>query len=285
MNIGFIGVGIMGKSMVRNLLKAGHSLYIYSRSKDKVTDVLAEGAIWQDSVKECAANSQIIMSIVGYPSDVEEIYFGADGIIENAAKGSYLIDLTTSSPALAIKIADQAKQKNLKALDAPVTGGDIGAKNGTLSILVGGEQADFDYCRPIFEAIGQNISYMGANGSGQHAKMCNQIVIAGTISGICEALAYAQAHDIDFELLYQAIAGGAAGGNQMNYIIPKILADDYQPGFFIKHIIKDLTIAKEGAKAHNIELEVLNATLKNYQKLQDQGHGNLGTQGLFKLFE
>ncbi len=285
MNIGFIGVGIMGKSMVRNLMGAGHTVTIYTRSKQKVLDVIDEGAIWKDTVKECAMGQDAVLTIVGYPSDVEQVYFGDDGIIANVKEGGYIIDLTTSSPKLATEIYDRAKSRNVNALDAPVTGGDIGAKNGTLAILVGGDRDAFDYCLPIFNAMGKNISYCGKPGSGQHTKMCNQIAIAGTISGICEALAYAKAHDIDWQLLYNAISTGAAGSNQMNAALPKLIADDYTPGFYIKHFIKDLTIATEQAAAKGLELDVLNITLKTYKKLADDGYEDLGTQGLIKAFK
>ncbi len=278
MKIGFIGVGIMGKSMVRNLMKNGHEVQIFTRTKEKVLDVIEEGAVWKNSVKECCVGAQAIMTIVGYPSDVKEVYFGENGIIENAANGAYIIDLTTSSPDLAKEIYDHATAKQLKAMDAPVTGGDVGAKNGTLAILVGGDQQAFDEFLPIYKAIGQNISYCGKAGSGQHTKMCNQIVIAGTISGLCEALSYAKAHEIDWQMLLKAISTGAAGSNQMNAVVPKLINDDFDPGFFIKHFIKDLKIAQSGSEG--LGLDVLNTTLKNYSELEQKGFGDLGTQGL-----
>ena len=177
--IGFIGVGIMGKSMVRNLMKAGFEVAIYTRTKAKVEDVIAEGAIWRDTVKECVADRDAVISIVGYPKDVEEVYFGENGILKNLPKGGYAIDMTTSSPKLAVKIYETARAAGLHALDAPVTGGDGGAKAGTLTILAGGDRADFDACMPLFEAMGKNINYEGKAGNGQHTKMCNQIAIAG----------------------------------------------------------------------------------------------------------
>ncbi len=282
MKIGFIGVGIMGKSMVRNLMKSGHEVQIYTRTKEKVEDVLSEGAVWKNSVKECCLDAQAIMSIVGYPSDVEEIYFGENGIIENAKKGTFIIDLTTSSPDLACEIYKTALKKGLKAMDAPVTGGDVGAKNATLAVLVGGDKESFDEFLPIFNAIGKNISYCGKAGSGQHTKMCNQIVIAGTISGLCEALTYASAHEIDWQMLFNAISTGAAGSNQMNAVLPKLISDNYEPGFFIKHFIKDLKIAQ--CEAEGLGLNVLNEALKNYSKLEEKGLGDLGTQGLIKHY-
>lgn len=178
--IGFVGLGIMGKSMTRNLMKAGYELHIYARTKAKVEDVISEGAIFHNSVGECTAEVDAMISIVGYPTDVEEVYFGENGILNSAKPGTYVIDMTTSSPKLAKKIYDAAKEKGIHALDAPVTGGDTGAKNGTLSILVGGDKVDYEACHAIFEAMGTNINYEGGPGCGQHTKMANQIMIAGT---------------------------------------------------------------------------------------------------------
>ncbi len=284
MKIGFIGVGIMGKSMVRNLMKAGHEVAIYTRTKEKVSNVISEGAIWRDTVKECVLDREFIITIVGYPKDVKEVYFGKDGILENAPEGAYVLDMTTSEPSLAEEIYLKATQKNIHALDAPVTGGDIGAKNGTLAILVGGDKADFDFCLEVLKAMGQNISYCGTAGKGQHVKMCNQIAIAGAVSGVCEAMAYAKEQGIDWQLLYNAISTGAAGSNQMNGTMPKIIADDFAPGFFIKHYIKDLTIANNEAEKQNLKLTVLEKTLEIYKQLEQEGKGDLGTQALIKHF-
>ena len=185
--VGFIGVGIMGKSMVRNLMKAGYEVSIYTRTKSKVEDVIGEGAGWCDSVAECARGRDVVITIVGYPKDVEEVYFGEKGILANADKGAYVIDMTTTSPRLAVRIYEEASKVGLHAIDAPVTGGDSGAKAGTLTILAGGEKKDFDACIPVFEAMGKNINYEGKAGNGQHTKMCNQIAIAGALAGACEA--------------------------------------------------------------------------------------------------
>ena len=185
--IGFIGVGIMGKSMVRNLMKAGFEVSIYARTKAKVEDVLQEGALWCNSIGSCAAGKDAVITIVGFPKDVEEVYFAEGNILDSAAAGTYLIDMTTTSPQLAIRIYEKAKKNGQHALDAPVTGGDTGAKNGTLSILAGGEEQDFHACMPLFEAMGKTIVYEGSAGCGQHTKMANQIMIAGALSGVCEA--------------------------------------------------------------------------------------------------
>lgn len=282
--IGFIGVGIMGKSMVRNLMKAGFEVAIYTRTKSKVEDVIAEGAIWRDTVKECAADRDAVITIVGYPKDVEEVYFGEEGIIANAPKGAYLIDMTTSSPKLASRIHEAAKAAGLSAIDAPVTGGDSGAKAGTLTILAGGDKEAFDACMPVFEAMGKNINYEGKAGNGQHTKMCNQIAIAGAIAGACEALTYAKGVGLDPQTMLDSISTGAAGSAQMSNVIPRIMKDDFNPGFFIKHFIKDMKLADEEAVDASVKLGTLEYVLAMYQKLEADGLGDLGTQALIKYY-
>ena len=191
--VGFIGVGIMGKSMVRNLMKAGFELHIYARNRAKVEDVIGEGALFHDSIAACVKGCETVITIVGFPQDVEEVYFDEGGILESADAGAYLIDMTTTSPQISVKISKEGEEKGFHVLDAPVTGGDTGAKAGTLSILVGGKEEDFEACMPLFEAMGTNINYQGEAGCGQHAKLANQIMIAGTLTGVCEALSYAKA--------------------------------------------------------------------------------------------
>ena len=196
--IGFIGVGVMGRSMVKNLLKAGYEVAIYSRTKSKLTDFLEEtGVQWCDTAAECAAGRDAVITMVGYPKDVEQVYFGEKGILSAAQAGAYLIDMTTTDPALSVRIAEQGKAGGLHVLDAPVSGGDTGAKNGTLSIMVGGDEADFAACLPVFQAMGSQIVYEGPAGAGQHTKMANQVAIAGTIAGVCEALSYAERAGLD----------------------------------------------------------------------------------------
>lgn len=282
--IGFIGVGIMGKSMVRNLMKAGFEVAIYTRTKSKVEDVIAEGAIWRDTVKACAADREAVITIVGYPKDVEEVYFGEEGIIANAPKGAYLIDMTTSSPKLAARIYEAAKAAGLSAIDAPVTGGDSGAKAGTLTILAGGDKEAFDACMPVFKAMGKNINYEGKAGNGQHTKMCNQIAIAGAIAGACEALTYAKGVGLDPQTMLDSISTGAAGSAQMSNVIPRIMKDDFNPGFFIKHFIKDMKLADEEAADANVKLGTLEYVLSMYQQLEADGLGDLGTQALIKYY-
>lgn len=283
--IGFIGVGIMGASMVRNLMKEGFEVSIYTRTKQKVEDVIAEGAIWCDTIAECAKNKDAVITIVGYPQDVEEVYCSEHGILANADAGTYVIDMTTSSPKLAARIATEAASKGIHALDAPVTGGDTGAKAGTLAILVGGEQADFDACRELFEAMGKNIVYMGQAGRGQHAKMANQIAIAGTIAGVTEALVYAEQAGLDPKTLLSAISTGAAGSFQMSNVAPRVLDGDFNPGFFIKHFIKDMALASEEASDMNASLPILNEVLAMYKELEARDLGDLGSQSLIKYYK
>ncbi len=238
--IGFIGIGIMGKSMARNLMKAGYQVAVYTRTKEKADELITEGAEWCDSVKACAAGRNMVITIIGTPKDVEEVYFGKDGIIENADRDTYLVDMTTTSPKLAVRISEEAEKRGLFALDAPVTGGDRGAKEGTLTILAGGGREAFEACLPVFEKMGKTIVYEGKAGNGQHTKMCNQIAVAGTLAGIAEALVYAKNTGLDPSLMIDTISTGAAGSVQMNIQAPKILAEDYAPGFFIKHFVKDM---------------------------------------------
>ena len=283
--IGFIGVGIMGKSMVRNLRKAGYEVAIYTRTKAKAEDVIAEGAVWCDTAAECAKGRDVVITIVGYPKDVEEVYFGDNGIIANADPGTYVIDMTTTSPRVAVRIWEEAEKAGLHAVDAPVTGGDTGAKAGTLTILAGGKKEDFDACVPVFEAMGKNINYEGKAGNGQHTKMCNQIAIAGALAGACEAMVYAKNTGLNVDTMLKSISTGAAGSVQMNNVASKAAKDDYAPGFFLKHFIKDMGIADEEALAADTRLGVLEDVLGMAKKLESEGMGDLGTQALIKYYK
>lgn len=283
--IGFIGVGIMGKSMVRNLMKAGFELHIYARKKEKVEDVAGEGAVFHESIADCVKGCEAVITIVGFPADVEEVYFDAGNILDSADKGAYLIDMTTTSPMLAEKIYGEGSKRGFHVLDAPVTGGDSGAKAGTLSILAGGDREDYEACMPLFKAMGSNINYQGKAGCGQHAKLANQIMIAGTLSGVCEALAYAKAKGLDLDTVVRSVSTGAAGSRQLDLFAPKILAGDYEPGFFIKHFVKDMRLALTEANQSDLFLEVLSLVLSNYEQLEAQGYGELGTQALIKYYE
>lgn len=283
--IGFIGVGIMGKPMARNLMKHGFDVHIYARHPEKVTDIVAEGAKEFPSIHDCVQGCDVVITMVGFPPDVEEVYFKADNILDSAAPGTYLVDMTTTSPTLAQKIYTVGKEKGFHVVDAPVTGGDTGAINGTLSILVGGDKEDFDALVPVFEAMGTNINYQGPAGNGQHAKMANQIMIAGALSGVCEALAYAKKEGLDLEVLLKSVATGAAGSAQLNAFGQKIIDGNYAPGFYMKHFIKDMTIARDEAALKGLQLDVLKLVLGNYQELAAQGKGDLGTQSLITYYD
>ena len=283
--IGFIGVGIMGRSMVRNLMKEGYEVHIYARTKAKVEDVISEGAVFHDSIADCVKDRDAVITIVGFPQDVEEVYFDSGNILDSASPGTYLIDMTTTSPMLAEKICEEGTKRGFHVLDAPVTGGDTGAKEGTLSILVGGERQDYEACHPLFEAMGTNINYEGKAGSGQHCKLANQIMIAGTLSGVCEALTYAKEKGLDPDTFMKSVATGAAGSRQLDLYGPKIIAGDYAPGFFMKHFIKDMKLALIEANKSGIDLGVLSQVLANCEELEVEGCDELGTQALMKFYD
>ncbi|MCL2588953.1 MAG: NAD(P)-dependent oxidoreductase, partial [Oscillospiraceae bacterium] len=224
--VGFIGIGLMGRAMVRNLMKAGYDVTVYTRTKEKAQGNIDEGAHWAPTVAECVAGKDAVITMVGYPADVEEVYFGSGGVLENASPGALVIDSTTSTPDLAVRIAEAAVAKGLEPLDAPVTGGEKGAIAGTLTIMVGGERGAFDRAMPLFEAMGETIRYQGPAGNGQHCKMANQIGIASAISGLCEAVAYCDTVGLDPALVLDTIRGGSAGSAQMNLLYGKVLAKD-----------------------------------------------------------
>jgi len=274
----------MGKSMAFNLMKAGFSLNIYTRTKSKAAELIEKGAAWMDSAGQVAAASDVIITIVGYPKDVEEVYWGANGIIENAKAGSVLIDMTTSSPLLAQRIYEQARAKSVFALDAPVSGGDVGAKEARLSIMVGGDAQAFERVKPVFEAMGKNIVLQGGAGAGQHTKMCNQIAIASNMIGVCEAIAYAKKAGLDPDVVLQSIGSGAAGSWSLSNLAPRMIGGDFAPGFYVKHFIKDMTIALDSAREMGLMTPGLELAKTLYEKLAAEGAENNGTQVLYKLF-
>lgn len=281
-SIGFIGVGVMGRSMVKNLLKAGYEVAIYSRTKSKLEDFLQENNVtWCDSAAQCASGRDAVITMVGYPKDVEQVYFGQEGIIAAAQPDTYLIDMTTTDPKLSVRIYEEGTASGLHTLDAPVSGGDTGAKNGTLSIMVGGQEEDFKACLPLFEAMGKQIVYEGPAGAGQHTKMANQIAIAGTIAGVSEALAYAERAGLDTQKMLDSISKGAAGSWQMENLMPKMMREDYAPGFFLKHFIKDMKIAQGQGFG---SLPVLERVCTMYGDLEAEGLGDLGTQALIRYY-
>ena len=283
-NIGFIGTGIMGAAMAGHLMDAGFRLSVYNRTKSKAESLLARGAIWCDSPGACAQGQDVVITIVGYPQDVEEIYLGTEGILSNVSAGAYVVDMTTSSPILAEKIFAAAREKGIHAVDAPVTGGDVGARNATLSILVGGESEDFAALQPVFSTLGNNIVHMGNAGAGQKAKACNQIAIAGALAGACEAYAYAKASGLDVEKTYQAISAGAASSFQMNHVVRRGLSGDFAPGFMLKHFGKDLAIGTETSAAYGAALPVLAQVLSEVRQLERMQEGDKGTQSLLHFY-
>lgn len=284
MEVGFIGIGVMGKSMAANLLGAGYPLSVYTRTRKKADDLIERGAVWR-APKEMAENCKVVVTMLGYPKDVEETYFGEQGIFNYAKPGSYVVDMTTSSPKLAKKIAEAAAAKNIHALDAPVSGGDIGARDGKLAIMVGGEKRAFDDLKPVFSVLGTNIRYLGEAGAGQFTKMCNQIAIASNMMGVCEAVAYAKKVGLDPAAVLDTISTGAAGSWSLSNLAPRMLRQDFAPGFFVKHFIKDMTIALESAEEANLKLPGLALAKSLYERLAAEGGENLGTQALIQLIE
>jgi 3-hydroxyisobutyrate dehydrogenase len=283
--VGFIGTGVMGASMAGHLLEAGYPLQVYTRSKSKADDLLSRGASWKDSPAELARASDVIITIVGFPQDVEEVYFGDEGIFTTLASGATVIDMTTTSPQLAERIDQQAAERGAFALDAPVSGGDRGAREATLSIMVGGEKAVFDRMRPVLEVMGKNIVHQGPAGAGQHTKLCNQIAIASGMLGVCEALAYAEHAGLDPETVLQSIGSGAAASWSLSNLGPRMIARDFRPGFFVRHFVKDMSIALESSRELGLDTPGLELALELYRHLLDEGGGELGTQALFRLYE
>lgn len=283
--IGFIGTGIMGVHMASHLIDDGYELTVFNRTEEKMIPLTKKGAHPAHSVSECADGQDAVITIIGYPKDVEEVYLGANGIIASAKAGALIADMTTSAPSLAVRIYEKAKAKGLYALDAPVTGGDTGAKAGTLTILAGGDREAFDRAMPIFESMGKNIVYTGRAGTGQHVKMCNQIAIAGALSGAAEAISYARAAGIDEKAMVEAIATGAAGSFQLSNVAKKGMNGDFAPGFMMKHFVKDMGLADEEAVRNGIKLPVLENVLDICRRLEGAGLGEEGTQSILKFYE
>lgn len=283
--IGFIGIGVMGAPMAGHLLKAGYSVAVYARRKEAADALVSQGAEFCSSIAQCAKGRDAVITMVGFPKDVEEVYFGEQGILQNASTGTILIDMTTTSPRLSLRIAQAAAKKGLCALDAPVSGGDVGARQATLSIMVGGDPAVYQACLPLFQAMGKQVVYEGPAGSGQHTKMANQIALGGAIAGVCEALAYGKRAGLDLPTMLQSISAGAAGSWQMSNMAPRMLASDFAPGFFIKHYIKDMDIALQEAEGFGLHMQVLEEVHKMYVALAQEGKENLGTQALYQYYE
>jgi len=283
--IGWIGTGVMGASMCGHLLDAGYPLTLYTRTKAKAQSLFERGASWADSPRAVAERSTVIITMVGFPRDVREVYFGTEGILAGAAPGSMLIDMTTTEPALSREIETAASTRGLHAIDAPVSGGDVGAKNATLSIMVGGNREAVECARPIFERLGRKIVHQGGTGAGQHTKLCNQMVIAGTMAGVCESLLYGFKAGLDLPQMLESIRGGAAACWTLDNLAPRILQRNFDPGFFVEHFVKDMGIAVDEAKRMNLTLPGLALVHALYQRVQALGHGRSGTHALMLALE
>lgn len=281
--IAWIGTGVMGNAMVTHLINAGYTCSLYNRTKEKMMN-LQDKAILCDTIADAVKDVDVVFTMVGYPKDVREVYCAEHGIFNHCKKGVLCVDMTTSAPSLAVELSLIAKDKGVRLLDAPVSGGDIGAKNATLSIMVGGLKSDFDEALEYFQLMGKQITYIGESGSGQHCKMANQIVVAGNIAAVTEAISYIQSKGLDENLILQAISGGAAGSWQLSNNGPKILKEDYKPGFYIHHFIKDLKLVCEEAENAQIELSVVKDVLSKYEYLAQNGYESLGTQALIKAY-
>lgn len=280
MKVVWIGTGVMGAPMALHLQRAGYSVYAFNRSPEKALALEKEGVTPCGTIAEAVTGADFIFTMVGYPKDVEQVYFGQDGIMENAKKGAVCVEMTTSSPDLAVRIYEAGREKGVSVLDAPVSGGDTGAKNATLSIMAGGEQEAFNKALPLLQKLGTSILLMGGPGAGQHTKACNQIAVAGATAAYTEALAYAAKAGLDPEKMLTAIGGGAAGSWQISHMAPRALHGDHAPGFFVKHFIKDMRIIQEEAAARGLSLPMLETVLAQYEAMARAGGENKGTQAL-----
>ncbi|HIM12744.1 TPA: NAD(P)-dependent oxidoreductase [Candidatus Poribacteria bacterium] len=283
--IGWVGTGVMGRWMCQHVMDLGYTAMIFTRTKSKADPLLKAGATWADSPAEVAENSDIIFTIVGFPEDVRHVHLGENGILTTAKSGSIIVDMTTTEPSLAIEVYQTAQAQGISSIDAPVSGGDVGAREARLAIMIGGDQKAVDAIHPLFEAMGQNIVYQGKAGSGQHTKMCNQITISGTMIGVCEALLYGAKAGLDLEIMLSTISKGAAACWSLDNLAPRVLKRNFDPGFFVEHFIKDMGIALDEAKRMGISLPGLSLVHQLYLATQAQGHGRLGTHALMLALE
>ena len=283
--LGWIGTGIMGRSMCGHLLAAGHPVTIFSRTREKAEPLVADGAVWAGSPAAVTRAADVVFTMVGVPADVRDVYFGPDGVIGALKPGAIAVDMTTTEPSLAIEIASAAAAKGGHAIDAPVSGGDVGARNATLSIMVGGDADAVTAVKPLFERLGKNIVHQGGPGAGQHTKMCNQIVIAGTMIGVCESLVYGAKAGLNLETMLSSIKSGAAGCWTLENLAPRVLKRNFDPGFLVEHFIKDMGIALAEARRMNLALPGLALVEQLYIAVQAQGHGRKGTHALMLALE
>ncbi len=284
-SIGWIGTGVMGCSMCSHLIHHGYKAYVYNRTREKAADLFAKGALWCESPSEVAKNSDIVFAIVGYPADVEAVFLGKQGVLAGAKQGSIIVDMTTSEPTLAKRIYAEAKKLSVAALDAPVSGGDVGARNAKLAIMVGGDEPVYQEVLPLFKCMGENISFMGPAGAGQHTKMCNQIHIASTMVGMVECLLYACKAGLDPQHMIDIVGKGAASSWSLNNYGPRIAQGNFDPGFFVKHFVKDMGIALREAANMKLSLPGLALAHQFYVSAMAMGLENLGTHSLYKVFE
>jgi 3-hydroxyisobutyrate dehydrogenase len=283
--IGWVGTGVMGRWMCQHVMDLGYQMTVYNRTKAKADLLVDAGAAWADSPQAVAENSDVIFTIVGFPADVREVYFGGNGILAGAKAGSIVVDMTTTEPSLALEIYQKGQVQDTSSIDAPVSGGDVGAREAKLAIMIGGDEQAVKTIQPLFDAMGQNIVYQGGAGAGQHTKMCNQITIAGTMVGVCEALVYGAKAGLDLEVMLSTISKGAAKCWSLDNLAPRVLKRDFDPGFFVEHFIKDMGIALAEAKQMNLSLPGLALVHQLYLAVQAQGHGRLGTQALMLALE
>jgi 3-hydroxyisobutyrate dehydrogenase len=283
--VGWVGTGVMGRWMCQHLMTKGYAATVYNRTKDRAQPLLDQGAAWADSPKAVAERSDVVFAIVGFPRDVREVFLGANGALAGSKSGTVLVDMTTSEPSLAREIYDAAKKKGAPAVDAPVSGGDVGAKNAALSIMIGGDEDVVTALRPLFECMGKTIVYQGPAGAGQHTKMVNQVLIASNMVGVCEALLYGYKAGLNLETVMQSVSVGAAGSWSLSNLGPRIMARNFEPGFFVEHFIKDMGIALAEAERMNLALPGLALAKQLYEAVRAQGYGRKGTHALMLALE
>ncbi len=283
--IGWIGTGVMGRWMCQHLIAKGYKATVYNRTKEKLQPLLDLGAVAADSPKKVAQASDVVFAIVGFPKDVREVFLGTDGALAGSKPGTILIDMTTSDPTLAIEIATAAKEKGVLSLDAPVSGGDVGAKNAALSIMIGGDKATVDAVTPLFECMGKTIIHQGSPGAGQHTKAVNQILISSTMVAVCEGLLYGYKAGLNLETVFKSVSVGAAGSKALEVLGPRIMARNFEPGFYVEHFIKDMGIALAEAEKMNLCLPGLALAKQLYEAVRAQGYGRKGTQALMLALE
>ncbi|HEY7158680.1 MAG TPA: NAD(P)-dependent oxidoreductase [Gemmataceae bacterium] len=283
--IGWVGTGVMGRWMCQHLMSKGYSATVYTRSRDKAKTLLDAGAAWADTPKAVAERCDVLFAIVGFPSDVREVFLGPQGALAGSKAGNVLVDMTTSEPSLAREIHAAAKAKGVGSVDAPVSGGDVGAKEARLSIMVGGDAEVVESVRPLLECMGKTIVHQGPAGAGQHTKMVNQVLIATNMIGVCEALLYGHKAGLDLKTVLQSVGGGAAASWSLNNLGPRNMQRDFEPGFFVEHFIKDMGIALDEAKRMNLSLPGLALANQLYLAVRAQGYGKKGTQALMLALE